>query len=80
MKVLTHIEACELVINETKNALIKCEVLDRMYRRLNLKGGKYNMMMGQNQTQISQFTDTIRVLEGVYDDYLTEAKKNTIVK
>lgn len=77
MKPLTALQTMELLLVETKNQLTKCQILERLYFRLNLKGGKYLLQQGENQTAIRRFEATLENLEAIHQDMLEQEKEKS---
>lgn len=66
IRAYTKAETIEIMIAETKNELMKCEVMDQLFQRHMLKGKKPPAeMMGMNQHKISQFKETLIDLEDI---------------
>lgn len=61
------------MIRETKNQHTKCEVLERVYARLMLKGGEYAKARGANQAQRAAFKNTLDALEDIRETLAKEA-------
>lgn len=69
---MTKKEILEGMIAEAKNERTKCEIMERMFGRMSLKGSvnKNMQMQGMNQSKIRSLTDTLEMLE----DFLKEEK------
>lgn len=74
---LTELQTIEIMLCESKNELTKCEVLDRMFTRLSLRGNisRNEQMAGMNQAKIRALKESIRELADMHKEALDAQPK-----
>lgn len=92
-KIQTPLEALDQLIQEgenmilsLKNQIVKAEVMDRLGKRLLLRGPKFQLKVGQNQQNLSNMQSSLKSMEEadadmkrLKVDMLEESKKESIV-
>lgn len=73
LKPLGKLRTLQILIVETQNELQKCQIMDRLYGRLDVENNTYSMAMGANQKKMAMFNQTLPILE----DFLSEELANS---